>query len=380
MPYAIINAPSSPTSGMGATVMAAGTGVSFRVWAPNAGAVQLLLKPDSLSAYQSLALAQDANAEYWSADVSGAAAGHQYRFGITNDPTKGPFNPGGYVERVDPRARQVQSADGGSPSFIIDPTFKFSPYAPPPPQDFVIYQLQVGSFRGKNDTIITQNNAANFKDVIAKLPYIKAMNFNAIQFLPNGQFPSDTGEGYAPTNYFAPEASEGSPDDLRQLIDACHQAGFGVFFDVIYNHVPDDDDNLWDFDGNTANNGGGIYIADANRTPWGWQPSTDRPAVHDFFLDNVRMWLGDFDADGLRFDSLHNVYTEGGAWWLLTDIAGQYPGSLLGHGLCRQFPGQRPGGGIAGGAIDADLGHSIPRRSPRRESRAVSARVPRPDL
>jgi hypothetical protein len=43
------------------------------------------------------------------------------------------------------------------------------------------------------------------------------MNFNAVQFLPAGEFPTDSGQGYAPTNLFAPESGQGTPDDLRAL-------------------------------------------------------------------------------------------------------------------------------------------------------------------
>jgi 1,4-alpha-glucan branching enzyme len=46
-------------------------------------------------------------------------------------------------------------------------------------------------------------------------------------------------------------------------------------------------------------------------------------------MDNARMWLGEFSGDGLRFDSLHNVYPEGGAWWLVTELASALPGKIL---------------------------------------------------
>lgn len=328
MAYTVVGSPSA-VGGMGA-ILSAGGVVSFRVWTPDASAVGVLLRADSGDPYQKLALAaDDASRTYWSADVSGLAPGHEYRFVITNDPGRGPFNPGGDFEHVDPRARRVRSSNVISPGYIVDQAFAFAAFTPPPPQDFLIYQMQIGSFRGKNDSIAPPHNAANFKDIIAKLPYIVAMGFNAVQFLPTGAFPGDTGEGYAPTNFFAPEPSQGLPDDLRQLVDACHRAGLAVLFDVIYNHVPDSDDNLWQLDGNYANRGGGIYFADADRSPWGWRLAADRQPVHDFFLDNARMWLRELDADGLRFDSLHNVFPEGGAWWLVTDLAQELGGKML---------------------------------------------------
>jgi 1,4-alpha-glucan branching enzyme len=330
MAYGVVASPSAPTSGMGANFLTPGGAVAFRVWAPNASAVVLLLRSADADPWVLLNLhPDDATGNYWSADVSGVSVGDEYRFRMTNDPTKGPNNPGGVFEHVDPRARQVESADLASPGYVVSPAFTFAGFQPVAPQDLVIYQLHVGSFRGKNDTIQPAGGVAHFTDVIPKLSYITAMNFNAVQFLPNGAYPPDQPEGYAPTNFFSPEPTEGAPGDLRQLVDACHTAGLAVFFDVIYNHFPDDDNSLWQFDGNASNwNGGGIYVADAPPTPWGSRPATDRPPVHDFFLDNARMWLGEYDADGFRLDSLHNVYPLAGAQWLVGDIASAYPGKV----------------------------------------------------
>ncbi|HEY4329444.1 MAG TPA: alpha-amylase family glycosyl hydrolase, partial [Phycisphaerae bacterium] len=328
MPFTLIQSPSAG-GGMGCILLPGATSAQFRIWAPNALAAQVLLRADPADSYQSLDLTQQNNPEYWSADITGIAPGFQYRFNMLNDSAKSGDNPGGQFERVDPRARRVRNDAVDSPGYILDPAFPFAPFTPVSPDQYLVYQLQVGSFRGKNDSIQTAHNSARFTDVIPKLQHIKNMNFTAIQLLPAGEFPTDTGEGYAPTNFFSPESGQGTPDELRQLVDACHTLGLAVLFDVIYNHVPDDDDNLWQLDGNYSNRGGGIYFADVDRSPWGWRLATDRPAVHDFFLDNARMWLTEFNGDGLRFDSVHNIYPEGGAWWLLTDIAGNFPQKML---------------------------------------------------
>jgi 1,4-alpha-glucan branching enzyme len=256
---------------MGANVLTPGGSVAFRVWAPNASAVLLLLRSSDADDWALLPLkADDATGAYWSADISGVAMGDEFRFRITNDEARGPDNPGGDVEHVDPRARQVGAPDETSPGYVPAPPVApgFSAFQAPAPEDLIIYQLHVGSFRGKNDSLEPAGGVAQFTDVIAKLPYIRGMNFNAVQFLPNGAYPPDQPEGYAPTNFFAPEPTEGVPGELRQLVDACHRAGLAVFFDVIYNHFPDDDNNLWQFDGNQSNwNGGGIYVADVAPTP-----------------------------------------------------------------------------------------------------------------
>src|SRR4029077_7292805 len=115
---------SAPNTGMGANLLAGG-GASFRVWTPNSSAVRLKIRADGPSAYTELALAPDAgNAAYWSADVANVAAGHRYRFRMTNVGA-GADNPGGDFEHVDPYAREVESSALSADGFVVDPAFPF---------------------------------------------------------------------------------------------------------------------------------------------------------------------------------------------------------------------------------------------------------------
>ena len=86
-----------------------------------------------------------------------------------------------------------------------------SPFSTPAFQDFLIYQLHIGSFAGKNDGIPVTNNIATFVDVIAKLDYIRGLGFNAIELLPITDFLCDlpgaslgigADEGYGPSDLF----------------------------------------------------------------------------------------------------------------------------------------------------------------------------------
>ena len=313
--YALLAAPSATTP-LGATLFANKRSASFRVWAPNASAVQVLVQPNSASAQSSFALKTDTgNPAYWSADIDGVAPGHLYQFSVQN---KGgdAFDPGGLpLLRADPCARQATSSDPKLPTVVIDPAdFQFqASFNTPQFQNFIMYQAHVGSFAGKNDglPVITDANGstASFSDFSTKLDYIRSLNFNAVQFLPNGEYRGAEGEAYNPSNYYAPEMLYGTPDQLRSLIDACHQRGLAVFLDVVYNHM-DTIDNLWQFDGNNdhrtdvsdATTGGGIYFSTVE-TGFGRRPDHDSPDVQRFFIDNASMWFDEYDVDGLRFDS-----------------------------------------------------------------------------
>jgi hypothetical protein len=75
--------------------------------------------------------------------------------------------------------------------------------------------------------------------------------------------------------------------------------------DVVYNHFGPNDMDLWQYDGWSIGNGGGIFFfQDAVRaqTPWGPRPDFGRNEVRSYIRDNAMMWLDEFRMDGLRFD------------------------------------------------------------------------------
>jgi 1,4-alpha-glucan branching enzyme len=338
--YAVVSSPSQ-TKTLGATLFPDKSGSSFRVWAPNASSVKVLLQPDSATPAASLALAKDAgNPAYWSVDVADAVAGHLYQFTIQNRGGD-KYDPGGLpLLRADPCARQVTSSDPTVPSVISDPgIYKFNaPFQTPAFENFIVYQAHIGSFAGRNDgiAVATDKNGgtASFSQVGSKLDYIRSMNFNAVQFLPNGEYRGTEGEAYNPSNYYAPEVLYGQPDDLRRLIDACHARGLAVFFDVVYNHM-DSTDNLWQFDGNNDHRtdesqpttGGGIYFSTVE-TGFGRRPDHDSPDVQRFFAENAAMWFDEYHVDGLRFDSAGN-FSAGGLQAIVQPLIARYPDKFI---------------------------------------------------
>src|SRR5207302_260717 len=92
---------------------------------------------------------------------------------------------------------------------------------------------------------------------------------------------------------------------LQRLIDAAHREGLAVFLDVIYNHLGPEGNYLQEF---------GPYFTDRYRTGWGPAWNYDGPgsdAVRDYVLDNVRMWVEEYHADGLRLDAVHAIFDFG---------------------------------------------------------------------
>jgi 1,4-alpha-glucan branching enzyme len=255
---------------------------SFRVWAPNAKSVTVVGDFTQWSK-RGVKLAPEGNG-YWSADVAEVSAGQAYKFVIENAGGSA-NNPGGTFWRVDPYAREVQNLQSNANGYIVDPTFTFTPFQTPRFENFVLYQLHIGTFAGLNDEapVDPDTREAMFVDIIPKLNYIRALGFNALALLPVGQMGLRIGEGYSPTNWFAPDEYYGSPTALRQLVEAAHQTGLAVIFDMVYNHASTRDNRYWEFDG--MNFDGGIYFEGGGDTPFGWNLVRYPLGSHDEIAD-----------------------------------------------------------------------------------------------
>jgi 1,4-alpha-glucan branching enzyme len=267
-------------------------GAAFRVWAPFAEKVSVVGTFNDWSATAS-PLASEGNG-YWSADVAGPKTGDQYKFVLQNG--------GQVLWRTNPYAREITNPGGNSTIHDRDFDWSGDEFTMPPWNELVIYEMHVGTF---ND--LPGGEPGTFKDVIAKLPYLRDLGINAIEIMPVLEFPMSFSWGYNPAHPFAVETALGGPQGLQGLVKAAHQHGIAVIMDVVYNHFGPGDLDLWQFDGwHAPGQDGGIYFYDNARanTPWGdTRPDYGRPEVRQFLRDNVLHWLQKFRVDGLRFDA-----------------------------------------------------------------------------
>jgi 1,4-alpha-glucan branching enzyme len=303
-------------------------GVAFRVWAPHAQAVSVIGSFNGWDGDRSPMLAEENGA--WYADLAEAHIGDQYRFLLTTEQ--------GAFKRIDPYARAVTSSVGNA--IVHDPSFdwKGDGFHLTPWNELVIYELHVGAFNDEEDT----RQAGEFAAVSARLGHLKKLGINAIQIMPVAQFAGDRSWGYNPSHIFAVDTDYGGPVALKRFVKRAHESGIGVILDVVYNHLGPSDLDLWQFDGWSQNNLGGIYFYNDERahTPWGdTRPDYGRGEVRQYLLDNVWMWLDEYHVDGLRLDSTISIRTLGGAgsadlpegWSLLQAINGL---------VTRTFPGR----------------------------------------
>lgn len=289
---------------LGATLIP--SGCRFRVWAPHARDLAVLIQDGPYWECGDVVIRQGLvrDGDYWTGTVHGARAWQLYRYEITT-------YDGAVLERLDPAARDVVSSDltrcdpASRNGSIIqgDWTVDWSTFRTPAFENFLIYQLHVGSFAGRNDHL--NKPQATFLDVETKLDYIRDLGFNAIQLLPVHEFAMDRSWGYNPASFFAPESAYGSPYNLAHLVEQAHNRGLAVLFDVVYNHAGPGDNALWEFDGFTHE--GGIYFEGGQMTHWGRGPAWWKREVRDYFYQNARMFLQEYHADGLRFDATTQI-------------------------------------------------------------------------
>ena len=304
-------------------------GVEFRVWAPFAKHVAVV------GNFADYAIDMTAEGDgYWYLNQPDVKPGQSYQYKIiTQDDRE--------LYRNDPRARALTGSENGS-SVIVANDFDWGDdiFLPIPRQDQIVYELHVGTF-ARPDAATT----ATLYDAIEKLGHLESLGINMIELMPITSMVSSHGWGYAPNHIYSVENSYGGRHGLMSFVRACHDHGIGVVLDVVYNHF-DGNGGLWQFDGWSENNRGGIYFYNDWRgdTPWGGRPDYGRPEVRQFILDNIVMWFNEYRVDGLRVDStiyMRNTTARDGdpahdlpdAWKLLGDITTTAhkvrPGSML---------------------------------------------------
>jgi len=266
-------------------------GSRFTVWAPHADDVFVI---GTFNNWDKTAHRMERKPDgWWSIHVPEATHGDEYRYRIVN--------AGNEYLRIDPYARRVTSSVGNS--IITKPydTKKGEAFNPPKLNEMVIYELHIGTF-GKQGT---EPGPGDLEGAMDRLTYLKGLGINAVEVMPLAEFAGGYSWGYNPSNIFAVETDYGAPRTLKEFVDKAHSLGIAVIVDVVYNHLGPNDLDLWQFDGWSENDRGGIYFYNDWRatTPWGeTRPDYGRKEVREYIRDNALMWFREYGVDGLRWD------------------------------------------------------------------------------
>ncbi|MBA80293.1 MULTISPECIES: alpha-amylase family glycosyl hydrolase [unclassified Leeuwenhoekiella] len=293
------------SAGMGAVLCDGVT--TFRVWAPHANKVYVT---GDFNEWQEDDLALEAEENgYWAGVSADPQEGQEYKYLIHNGDQK--------LFRNDPYAFEMTNSNGNSIIRTLDFNWEDDDFEIADWNKLVIYELHVGTFNRKDP-----DRVGTFEDVIEKLPYLQKLGINGIELLPVAEFAGGISWGYNPAHPFAVETDYGGPDGFAKLVKEAHRHGIAVIMDVVYNHFGPSDVDLWQFDGWSENDKGGIYFYNDHRssTPWGdTRPDYGRPEVRQYLRDNALMWIEKYHCDGLRMDATSYIRYEGGG--LGADIA-----------------------------------------------------------
>lgn len=268
-------------------------GTHFRVWAPDAGRVELLIEAGG-GRPAPMAPSGDG---WFELTHPAAGPGTRYRFLVNG---AGPF--------PDPASR-FQPLGVHGPSQVVDPAaFKWTDAAwtGVPLERLVLYELHVGTFTPEG----------TFLAAAARLPELAALGITAIELMPLADFPGARNWGYDGVAPFAPARCYGQPDDLRTLVNEAHRLGLAVHLDVVYNHLGPDGAYQGSFSGQ--------YYSVTHRTPWGAAINFDGPGsrpVRDYVIANAVAWITEYHLDGLRLDATHAIHDESPRH-ILTELAG----------------------------------------------------------
>ena len=256
-------------------------GTDFRVWAPNAKNVDLVIEGPATSSHTLEAEGEG----YFSGLVKGARAGMRYRYRLDRADVLFP----------DLASRYQPDGPHGS-SMIVDP------------QDFVwtdaswrgvslkgrvIYEMHIGTF----------TREGTWEAATAQLSGLADLGVTVLEVMPVADFTGTFGWGYDGVDLFSPTRLYGDPDDMRRFIDRAHALRLGVILDVVYNHVGSC--------GNYFSKYADAYFTDRYKCDWGQPFNFDglhAAPVREFFLSNAQYWIEEFHLDGFRLDATQQIF------------------------------------------------------------------------
>lgn len=325
-------------------------GIRFTLYAPNAARVDVIGSFNDWKG-ESMTRGEDG---VWSLFCPEVPFGALYKYQITTQ-------DGSVQDRADPFAFYSELRPNTA-SVVWDMdhyTWNDSAWMASRTKNFTrpvnIYEVHAGSWRrkqeGKQEAPTKEEREfgrmMTYEELADTLiPYVKEQGYTHIELMPLTEHPFDGSWGYQATGYFSATSRYGTPDQLRILIDRCHQAGIGVILDVVPLHF------VTDFFGLHQLDGGFVYESPYEHlryTEWGTVLfDYTKPHVLSFMRSSLDFWLRQYHIDGLRYDAVSQlIYNHGqpgdrasgftnendaGLWFLKTVnfyLQGEFPTVML---------------------------------------------------
>ncbi|MFM8982309.1 MAG: GlgB N-terminal domain-containing protein, partial [Spartobacteria bacterium] len=222
-------------------------GVHFSVWAPSAQRVSVVGDFNNWDG-RTNPMRKLVPAGVWEIFLPGVHEGAHYKFEIRSE-------HGDVLLKTDPYAFFAQHGtqtgcmvfDLGRYQWNDEAWMHRRPRVDHYNSPMSIYEVHIGSWQRISDD---GNRHLSYRELGDRLiPYVKEMGFTHIELMPVMEHPFDGSWGYQVVNYYAPTSRFGNPDEFRNFVDRCHQAGIGVILDWVPGHFPKDAHGLARFDG-----------------------------------------------------------------------------------------------------------------------------------
>ncbi len=253
-------------------------GVHFRIWAPEANTVTVVV--EDTSGTRDVALSRDERG-YATGFATGLAAGDHYRIRLDDG------------EPLPDPASRFQPEGPFGPSQVVDPgLFAWTDHTwrGIEPHRHVVYEMHLGTF----------TKAGTWLAACKELAFLAQLGVTTIEIMPIAEWDGAHNWGYDGVNLFSPHHAYGSPDDVRKFIDHAHALGLAVILDVVYNHLGPS--------GNTIPSFSPAYLHRDQANDWGDGVNFAEPAVRELYIANAAYWIREFHFDGLRFDATQAIH------------------------------------------------------------------------
>ena len=277
-----------------------GTGAVFRTFAPSAAGVSLLAEWDG---WQERPMNRVLDGNFWELSSENAVPDQRYKFRI--------WKPdGSFTDHCDPygffmekRPHTASILCGPEQRHLFQDQAWMRSRTTCLDRPLHIYEVHAGSWKKPGSQADDWYDWEQLGDRL--IPYVQELGCNYVEFLPLSEHPSDESWGYQNTGFFSPTSRYGTPRQLKQFIDRCHQAGIGVLLDFVPAHFAVDDYALWQYDGTP------LYEyphSDVGVSEWGsCNFMHSRGEVRSFLQSAAHYWLEEFHFDGLRLDAVSRL-------------------------------------------------------------------------
>ena len=170
-----------------------------------------------------------------------------------------------------------------------------------PQKPLFIYECHIGMAQDKPCV----GTYREFRENV--LPRVKALGYNTLQIMAVMEHPYYASFGYQVTNFFAAASRFGTPEELKELIDAAHGMGIAVLLDVVHSHAAKNTrEGINEFDGTATQF---FHAGDRGEHP-AWNTKCFnywKNEVLHFLLSNLKFWQTEYHFDGFRFDGVTSM-------------------------------------------------------------------------